>query len=128
MTGKQLARKLAKLERAARNKVVRKGIREGAKIILKPARKAAPKRTGLTRKAIKTKVMKRKKDRIGLNVQIGKGEYKGETFYAAFVEFGTRRMKARPFLGPAYYKYRRKAMKVTERVMLEMFYSEMAKV
>lgn len=86
--GKELERKLKTLPTRIRNKVVRTALRSGAKLVQAETKQLAPVATGLLRKSLKVRAMKRKKGRIGINVQMGAGDYKGETFYGAFVEYG----------------------------------------
>ena len=86
--GKALERKLKTLPTRVRNKVVRTALRDGAKIVQAETKSLAPVQTGLLKKSLKVRAMKRKKGRIGINVQMGAGDYKGETFYGAFVEYG----------------------------------------
>lgn len=69
-------------------KIVRNAIRGGAKITLAKAKALAPVDTGLLKKRLKIKTMKRKKGRIGLTVATSTKEYTGKTFYAPMVEFG----------------------------------------
>jgi HK97 gp10 family phage protein len=72
-------------------KIYRTALREGAKEIQAEAVRNAPVDTGLTRDAIKVKARKRSrknKGSVGVLVTVGEGDYKGETFYASFVEFG----------------------------------------
>lgn len=88
--GKALERKLKTLPTRVRNKVVRTALREGAKIVQHATKELAPVRTGLLKKSIKVRAAKRKRGRIAINVQMGAGDYKGETFYGAFIEYGHR--------------------------------------
>lgn len=93
-------------------KVIRQALRAGAKVIRADAISRAPVDTGMTKKAIKVRVGKRsRKPRIWVNTQVGAGDYKGETFYAAFLEYGhlsgkrgtdgRQPVAAKPFMRPA---------------------------
>lgn len=93
-------------------KVIRQALRAGAKVIRAEAVSRAPVDTGMTMKAIKVKAGKRsRKPRLWVNTQVGEGDYKGETFYAAFLEYGHQTGKrgsndrkpvtARPFMRTA---------------------------
>lgn len=74
-------------------KVVRKPLRDGSKIIADAAKANAPSAGGLLRKAIKVRAAKRSrknKNLVTVRPQIGAGDFKGETFYGAFQEYGYR--------------------------------------
>ena len=130
----QLQDSLAKLERKARNRISAKAMRKGGAIIRDKARENAPvltenvphRRAGTLKKAIssRTKVGKNGKTNTyiwvkGLsNKQVLK--FKGKTgknaaynprdpFYWRFVEFGTSKMAAKPFMRPAFQQSKDKA-------------------
>lgn len=69
--------------------------------VLKDARRFAPVRTGVMRANIY---------RVADRVYVAGGEYvrgrRRGTFYWFFNEYGTRRMRAQPFMRPALYKRR----------------------
>jgi HK97 gp10 family phage protein len=110
--GAALERKLKALDDKVSKKIVTKALRAGAKIILTAAKTAAPKRLGLLKKSLKVRAAKRKKGNIRFVVQTAYGDFKGETFYSAFLEYGhlagSRKLESRqpvpaqPFLGPAF--------------------------
>lgn len=78
--------------------------------ILEEAKRRAPFRTGLTRSSIeigKAAVM----DGIRYR-KVGIFKKKGYPFYAKYLEFGTRKMRARPFLSPAYEQKKKEAYKI----------------
>lgn len=91
---KEIAAALEKVSKKVARKVISAGCRAGAKLIQTDAKNRAPHKSGLLKKAIKVKVSKyvgtRKKKRgeVAINAQIGKGDFKGETFYGAFQEYG----------------------------------------
>jgi HK97 gp10 family phage protein len=87
---KEIDKALATLEPRVAKKVIRQAMRQGQKIVQAEVKALAPVRSGATRKAVKVRVGKRKKDAIRVNVQIGQGDYKGDQFYAAFPEYGTK--------------------------------------
>lgn len=75
----------AKIEK----RVWRKACRAAAKVILPRARANAPKQTGQLRKALRVRALKRSRVYVGARVTVGADKwYTGDTFYAAFVEFG----------------------------------------
>ena len=103
---KAIDRRLRKLEPRIQKKVLTQAMRAGMKIIQKEvklnARKAFASRTGATVKGVKVRAVKRSRKRFGIDVRINGGAYVGKTFYSAFLEYGTRRMKPRPFMAPAF--------------------------
>ncbi len=103
---KKLDRKLKKLGSPKLiKKVIKKGLRNGSKPIQKEAKRNAPVgKTGQLKKNVKLRAQKRSRKSIGVNVQVGEGDFKGDQFYAAFIEYGTSKMPARPFMRPAWDK------------------------
>lgn len=85
---RDLAAHLAKLEVDTEDDLTRVGLR-----VQSAARSLCPVDTGRLRSSI---VMKRGRDGQGFYVQVGTNVH-----YAPYVEFGTSRMAARPFLLPA---------------------------
>lgn len=85
---RDLAAHLAKLEVDTEDDLTRVGLR-----VQSAARALCPVDTGRLRSSI---VMKRGRDGQGFYVQVGTNVH-----YAPYVEFGTSRMAARPFLLPA---------------------------
>jgi HK97 gp10 family phage protein len=96
------------------NAALRKGTRSGCKIIAARAKQLIPAvqrkdRAGVVsigrlRKAVNVRAIKRnRKGWIGSQVVIDGGGlgYTGDEFYGAFVEFGTKRMKAREYFKTA---------------------------
>ena len=91
----------------------------GAKKALKPAQQTAksiaPRDTGKLRRAIRIRVLKRSRKRVGARVTIGSHEsmFKGRTFYAAFQEYGwkTGKRASNQDLGVAKRKRRTAAQR-----------------
>ena len=83
-------RKLRTLPKKVQGKIIRPALRAAAKIGQTEARRLAPIKGGLLRKNIRVRAAKRKRGRIGVVFQNIGGDYKGETYYAAFQEFGYR--------------------------------------
>jgi hypothetical protein len=80
------------LETKVADKYVRQALREGAKVIQRQCVDDAPNLSGLTRKSIKVKAkvegMKRSRRLIRMFVTIGREAYQGDSFYAAFQNYG----------------------------------------
>lgn len=78
---------------------VRAAVRSVAERILDDAQRFVPKQRRVLMRALRIKY-----GRDGFTARIG---YLGKrsvrrAYYAAFVEFGTRKMRAQPFMGPAF--------------------------
>lgn len=100
---KELDAILRDLEPKLARKYIRKGMRDGMKLVRDQARADAPVRSGTMRKAIKVRAGRsRKRGRIAIEVRVGEGDFKGDTFYGAFVEYGTSRQKAQEFMLRAF--------------------------
>lgn len=87
---KELGETLRNLDAKLVKKVVRKGLRAGAKVVLAEVRASAPKRTGRMAKAFQITGGGRgvKRGQVGLRLQVGKKWFVGDQFYAGFQEFG----------------------------------------
>lgn len=72
-----------------------KSVKETCEDIQRMAKQFAPVRSGKLRDSIKIKV-------DGLKGEVYSGEVYSDVSYAGYVENGTRKMRARPFLRPAY--------------------------
>jgi len=91
---KQLERKLNELPKRIRRKVLSQSLRAGAKIIQAEAKARVPKDTGELRRSIKVRVGKVKnRGDVKIIVITGAGDFKGDQYYGAFVEYGYRRGK-----------------------------------
>jgi HK97 gp10 family phage protein len=81
---------LAALPDKMEKKVLRKGLRAGAKDVLKSARAEAPKLSGALSKNIKIRGGRGCKGKIALSVGVGARDFKGPTFYGGFIIYGHR--------------------------------------
>lgn len=114
----ELKRALADLPGKIRRKVLVKALRAGAKEVQKAARAAVPvlsvpspfRTRGLLKRKISVRVSKesRRAGNVGVfvNVKPAPKTARGaknplDTYYWRFVEFGTKKMTARPFMAPA---------------------------
>ena len=109
---------LMRVESKEAPKIAKAGLRKAAYIIRKAARKIVHVKTGLLRKAISVYQTKgQRKQYYSYSVSSGgfhaakkrqsrnrsnTSMYGGDAYYGGFVEFGTRRARAFPFLGPAF--------------------------
>lgn len=119
----QLKRQMHGLTQSLRTRVLRNALRAGAREVARDARSAAPvlnsatrspyRAPGTVRRAISVRASRRDR-RAGdvgvfVNVRPAKAADRGarsprDPFYWRFLEFGTNKMRAQPFLRPAAQK------------------------
>jgi HK97 gp10 family phage protein len=101
---KELLRMFKSLAPKEMKTATRKAIRVSAKEVLADAKALVPTDTGTLESALTVRVAtKLGRNRIGSRV-ITKDVFDEEPFYGHFVEFGTVRMPAQPYLRPALYR------------------------
>lgn len=84
-----------RLADTSKKKVMMKALNAGIQPIKKEAKARAPERTGLLKKNIRSKQMRyTEKPAVGIYIS-------GKAFYWYFIENGTSKMAAAPFLRPA---------------------------
>ena len=98
----ELQKALRGLPPAIAKKAFRKAMRPAMKPVAKSASEAAPKDTGALAQSIKVRAAKRSTKFIGIDVQIGEGDFKGDTWYGAAQEYGTSKMPPKGFMRRAY--------------------------
>jgi len=95
------------------------------KIVASRVKALVPVDSGLTRSSVKVRAAKRSRKGFGINVQIGEGDYKGETFYAAFVEYGTIKNKAARFMLRSFLQTGKQARRMCERLLGDLILAEL---
>lgn len=85
--------------------------KEGAEMIAEDARSLAPKKTGKLASEIDVRTSKYEGGGYVVEAQ-GAGNY--DKYYAAFVEVGTHKMAAQPYMRPAVKKNRKKIQKLMQ--------------
>ena len=80
-----------------------KALKNAAEPVLQDAKANVPVRTGKLKKGLKITNVKKKEGVKYILVGVDRGD-NSEIFYEKFIEFGTSKMSARPFLQPAYEK------------------------
>lgn len=93
---KELDQALQQMAWPAARRALRKGMRQGANVVRDEVRAKAPVKTGNLRRKIRTR--ERREDADGLRFAI---EIPRSAFYGRFIEFGTSRVAAKPFMRPA---------------------------
>lgn len=79
------------------NRIENKALREAGEVVKEAIKQEAPRRTGTLKKSIETSRVKTKG--IAKHVEVGPGK---EGYYGKFVEFGTVKMRANPFMARGY--------------------------
>lgn len=113
------------LEPKVQKKVLRPALRAAAKIIQTEAKARAPVKSGALRDSIKVRAGARtRKGIVRVNVEMGEGNFKGETFYGAFLEYGAPGHKLfgrpnplppQPFMRPAFDRKKDEAREVAQQ-------------
>lgn len=98
----EIDRKLRTLEPRLQKKVVRQAMRAGMKLVESAARALAPRDSGQLAAGIKTRAARARRGTITIEVRVGEGDFKGETFYGGFQEYGTKHQPAHAFMKPAF--------------------------
>ena len=94
------------------NRIENKALREAGDIVKQAIKQEVPVRTGRLKRSIEASGI-RTKDGIK-HVAVGPGK---DGYYGKFVEFGTVKMKAKPFMAPSYEKSKAAAMeKIAEEL------------
>lgn len=96
---------LDKLQRIGTNvsSLENKALKNAAEPVLESAKANVPVRTGKLKKGLKISNIKRKNGVKYIQVGVDRGD-NSEVFYGKFIEFGTSKMPAHPFLQPAFEK------------------------
>lgn len=85
----ELDRKLKTLDKKVQKKVLRSSVKEAMTIVLHAARSAAPVLTGLLVSTLRVVAKSsRRRGTVSAVVRTKDGDFKGDTFYGAFIEFG----------------------------------------
>ena len=121
---KQLKKKLESLNRTARGRALRKAAKAGAEEVVKEAKRRVPVDTGKTQKHIRSWFTERKSESVTVAVGV---TAKSRVHVARFLETGTSKMAARPFLRPAIEEKQRQAVEATHETMVEEVLEEAKK-
>lgn len=111
---------LRALPPAVAKKVVRQSMRKALKPVAQAVRQEAPEKSGALKRAIKVRAGKRtSKGVIRLQVRVGAGDFKGDTFYGAFQQFGTKKIPANDFMTRGFEATAEGAKDEAERLIVE---------
>jgi HK97 gp10 family phage protein len=94
----------------AGSRIENKALREAGEVVKEAIQMAAPRRTGTLKASIAVSNVKTK-DGVK-QVEVGPGK---DGWYGKFVEFGTVKMRAKPFMAPGYEVSKSEAMAAIEK-------------
>ena len=107
---------LAEIEKLGKtgSRIENKALREAGDVVKEAIQKEAPIRTGKLKESI---TVSRVKNKDGAKrVEVGPDK---DVFYSRFVEFGTVKMKANPFMARGYETSKENAMETIEKKLKE---------
>ena len=89
---KELVAKLMSLTKSEFKHAMQEGSKKALEPVKKTARALAPKDTKKLSRAMRTRVLRRSRVRVGARIVVGANDsmFRGRTFYAAFQEYGWR--------------------------------------
>ncbi len=123
---KKLLKALDKLPKNIQKNVMVGATRAGAKVVSDEAKRLAPRDTGTLEKSIGITKRKSKRGQITFSVSPRKGG-KNDGFYGRFIELGTSKMIARPFLRPALEKSQDEVLEASKEYIAKRLPKEVAK-
>ena len=123
---KKLLKALDKLPKNIQKNVMVGATRAGAKIVSDEAKRLAPRDTGTLEKSIGITKRKSKRGQITFSVSPRKGG-KNDGFYGRFIELGTSKMIARPFLRPALENTPDEVLEASKEYIAKRLPKEVAK-
>jgi len=123
---KKVLKALKKLPLNIQKKVMIGSTRAGAKVVSDEAKRLAPRKRGVLKKSIGVTKRKSKRGITTFSVSPRKGG-KNNGFYGRFIELGTSKMIARPFLRPALEKSVDEVLVASKKYIQERLPREVAK-
>jgi HK97 gp10 family phage protein len=104
-------------------KIMRKGMRDGAKVVAKEVKANVPVETGFLKSSIKVRARKKSTKSFGYRVVTSKKNAPDKKYYAAFLELGTKKLEAKHYFQNASDSKTQEAFETTiQRVKLETGY------
>lgn len=94
----------------AGSRIENTALKEAGEVVRQAIEREAPQKTGTLKKSIKTSGVKGRDG--GKRVEVGPGK---EGWYGKFVEFGTVKMRANPFMSRGYETSKDEALAAIER-------------
>lgn len=125
--GKSLLKALSAFPKNIQNNVMTGAIRAGANVIRDEARVRAPKKTkALAKSIVSIKRRTETRNQVKFSVTPSKGKNKAG-WRAHFIEFGTSKMSAKPFLRPAFEVSENKSLDAAKNYIAKRIPKEVAK-
>lgn len=126
LTGdKQLDRRLKNLDAKLGKKVVRQATRKALRPVMLTTKRNAPKDSGVLRKSVKIRALKRSRSRFGSRVSgIGGNNFAGTAYYGGFQEWGWKTKSGRKIPGKRFMK---QAAESKRRSAIVIFKAEVKK-
>ncbi|HID0883020.1 TPA: HK97-gp10 family putative phage morphogenesis protein [Clostridium botulinum] len=106
----ELIRKVQDMGRAG-TMIENRALKKAGELIVEEAKNNVPFRKGKLKEGLKVSGVRKKNGNKFVLAGIQKGD-NSKIFYGKFLEFGTSKMKARPFMGPAYESKKEEAKEV----------------
>ncbi|APF27067.1 bacteriophage HK97-gp10, tail-component family protein [Clostridium sporogenes] len=106
----ELIRKVQDMGKAG-VRVENAALKKAGELIVEEAKNNVPVKTEKLKKGLKVSGVRKKGGNKFVLAGIQKGD-NSKIFYGKFLEFGTSKMKARPFMGPAYESKKEEAKEV----------------
>jgi|SRR5579883_1267088 len=110
---KETLKMLKTLDAKVAKKVSRSAMRKGMKVIKNQVKENAPVDSGALKDSVKIKAGKRSRNKISIEVVIGDGLGKGDTYYAAAVELGHGDTPPNPFIRNTFAEKGQEAADIT---------------
>ena len=117
---KDLQAKFSRLAGKEQKAIIRKAMRPAWKTILAESKRLVPVDRGLLKRGLKLRALKRSRTSFGLRVVTPDRPYlgirpKAPGYYPAALEYGTKNMRARPYLRPAFKSHKGSAKVILGR-------------
>jgi len=122
---KELERKLLEMSPKLAKNALRAAVAAGARVVAAEARKNVPVDSGTLRRSIYTKQIREESGDTQQTFYVGARQGKKEQakkrdgWYFPFVEFGTEKMAARPFMRPAFESTKDAAVQAVKTKLAE---------
>lgn len=127
INSQELLKTLAQFPKNIQNNVMTGAIRAGANVIRDEARLRVPKKTKeLAKSIVSIKRRAEVKNQVKFSVTPSKGKNKAG-WRAHFIEFGTSKMSAKPFLRPAFEGSEDEALQASKQYIAKRIPQEIAK-
>lgn len=111
---RRLDKKLKKMVAKDAKKAIRQATRPALKPVLQESKQTVPVKSGQLKKSLKIRALPRSRRFFGSRVTSGAGKNQklGNAFYGAFIELGTKRIKAREFMKNAANKKKKQVFRL----------------